>query len=265
MKDSFSILPLNAAFGAAVQGVKSFASLTACEAKLFSEALDAYSLLVFRKCHVDSDGLCVLATAFGVPERHAILPSGSTNACVLEIVKEARHSQNFGGAWHIDSSFRENPPVAAVLAAKTLPPHGGDTIWANQILAYEALPNDLRVAVAELSAVHSDEAAFGGHSARTDRAQACHPLAPIHPRTGRRSLFLNPTAIESICGLDDASCRELIAELLRYALSEEFQYRHCWRPGDIVVWDNRATMHMALNDYHGFKRVMYRVSVAMRQ
>jgi taurine dioxygenase len=201
------------------------------------------------------------AAAFGVPEPHGIVAGLPDSDVIVEIRKETHHRQNFGNAWHFDLSFRTSPPIAAVLVARETPPEGGDTIWANQYQALEELPTHLVAQIEGKLALHSDSAAFGGHKDRKEPRAARHPLILSHPQTGRRSLFVNPVSIESIDGIPQSAARELIDILAAHATQRKFQYRHRWSNGDIVVWDNRATMHKALNDYDGFRRVMHRISV----
>jgi taurine dioxygenase len=221
-------------------------------------ALSAHLLLVFRDQLISPPELQAFATIFGDPVCHEFVPALKGQDRVTEIRKEPNHRHNFGGTWHFDLSFMDLPPSATVLLAKELPVKGGDTIWSNQYLAYDSLPEHMRKRVDTLSAEHTSRLAFGG---RDHSMLAVHSLAPIHPQTRRRYLYANPVSISRLVCPEDDSDENLLNYLYSHATKAEFQYRHRWQVGDMVVWDNRATMHMAVNDYPG-GRVMHRVAVS---
>jgi taurine dioxygenase len=154
------------------------------------------------------------------------------------------------------------PPVAAVLQAREVPATGGDTLWSNQYLAYAGLSDRTREELAMARAVHTSRLAFNGYGGNGQVIATEHPLAPRHPWTDKRYLYANPVSTDRLAGKSPEESAELLGFLFTHAIRDAFRYRHRWRVGDIVVWDNRATMHMALNDYHGQRRVMHRVSVS---
>lgn len=262
MSSYIDVSPLDAPFGISVSGIDFSQPLPSELRTKLRILLEQQSLIVLREQDISIESHVEFASAFGIPEPHGIVAGLQNNEIVMEIRKEAYHQQNFGSAWHFDLSFRHSPPVAAVLVARETPPIGGDTIWANQIQALDTLPNELMALVEGKFALHSDTAAFGGHKDRKQQQTALHPLVYSHIESGRRSLFVNPVSIETIDGMSQNATRELIESLVAHATQERFQYRHRWSDGDVIVWDNRATMHRALNDYDGFRRIMHRVSVA---
>ena len=262
MGHSFSVLPLDAPFGISISGLDLSRPLPSDSRIELRRLLAVNAIIVLRMHNLSIEAHQDFASSFGVPEKHGIVAGLPGNEVVVEIRKETDHRQNFGNAWHFDLSFRASPPIAAVLVARETPPHGGDTIWANQVQAFDALPADLVARIEGKRARHSDQAAFGGHSNRREAQTAFHPLIYADPDTGRRSLFINPVSIEAVDNMSDEAARDLVEALVLHATQEKFQYRHKWKDGDIVVWDNRVTMHRALNDYDGFRRVMHRVSVS---
>ena len=173
-----------------------------------------------------------------------------------------------GEGWHTDHSNDTRPPKATVLHAVTLPDQGGDTQFANMAAAYEALPKVTRDRIADLMAIHVYQSS---HSARKLMSLSdankervpnavLHPIVRTHPESGRRSIYLNPIRIEGIVGLDHKEALPLLDELLEHATSDAFQYRHEWRPGDLVMWDNRCLLHKANGDYDMKQtRYLYRV------
>jgi taurine dioxygenase len=173
-----------------------------------------------------------------------------------------------GEGWHTDHSNDTRPPKATVLHAVTLPDVGGDTQFADMAAAYAALPAAMRDRIAGLMAIHVYQSS---HSARklmglsdTNRERVpnavLHPIVRTHPENGRKSLYINPIRIEGIVGLDHKEALPLLDELLEHAVQEKFQYRHEWRAGDLVMWDNRRLLHKANGDYDMDQtRYLYRV------
>ncbi|WP_428483750.1 TauD/TfdA dioxygenase family protein [Rhodopila sp.] len=173
-----------------------------------------------------------------------------------------------GEGWHTDHSNDPHPPKATVLHAVTLPSGGGDTQFANMAVAYAALPISIRERITNLMAIHVYQSS---HSARqlmdlsnTSKERVpnavIHPLVRTHPETGRQSIYINPIRIEGLLGLDHREALPLLDELLAHATRDEFQYRHEWQGGDLVIWDNRCLLHKANGDYDMAQtRYLYRV------
>lgn len=259
MTKKLRIIALPAPLGAVVHNLDLREHFPASIQNDLKAALSAHLLLVFRGQSISPPELQAFAAIFGDPVSHEFVPTLKGHDRVTEIRKEPNHRHNFGGTWHFDLSFMELPPSATMLLAKELPVKGGDTLWSNQYLAYVSLPERMRKRVDTLSAEHTSRLAFGG---RTPTMSAVHPLAPIHPQTRRRYLYANPVSISRLICSEDDSDENLLSYLYSHATQAKFQYRHRWQVGDIAVWDNWATMHMAINDYPGGRRVMHRVAVS---
>jgi taurine dioxygenase len=173
-----------------------------------------------------------------------------------------------GEGWHTDHSNDSRPPKATVLHAVTLPGQGGDTQFANMAAAYAALPEAMRDRIAGLMAIHVYQSSHSGRKlmglseANKERVPnaVIHPIVRTHPESGRKSIYINPIRIEGIVGLDHKEALPLLDELLEHGTREAFQYRHEWRPGDLVIWDNRCLLHKANGDYDMDQtRYLYRV------
>jgi taurine dioxygenase len=172
-----------------------------------------------------------------------------------------------GTTWHTDHSFREAPPKATMLYALVVPETGGDTSFCNTRAAYEALPAATKRRIDGLKAVHTYEASRSANKMvklSADEARktpdVVHPLVRKHLPTGRNALYLSTTRLERIIGLDRAESDALIDELLAHATQPRFQYHHRWRPGDLVIWDNRCSLHHANADYPlEAKRLLHRI------
>ncbi len=212
---------------------------------------------------------------FGTPMRRVQLAHTPECADVNIISSEDRDVQGDGkrlvngASWHTDDSFMREPCSLTMLYGVVVPSTGGDTQFTNMYAAYEALPAETRARIDGMKVVHKYK------SSRTNRVAvlspeemanmpaATHPLVRTHPDTGRKALYLNPNRMEEIVGLPRAESDRLIDELVAHAIQPQFQYRHVWRQGDIVIWDNRCTMHKANADYpDGERRLMHRVIVA---
>ncbi len=173
-----------------------------------------------------------------------------------------------GEGWHTDHSTDVRPPKAPVLHAVTLPDRGGDTQFANMAAAWAALPAAMQDRITGLMAIHVYQSShsvrqlMGLSAANKDRVPnaVLHPIVRTHPENGRKSIYINPIRIEGIVGLDHKEALPLLDELLTHATRDEFQYRHEWRPGDLVMWDNRCLLHKANGDYDMAQtRYLYRV------
>jgi taurine dioxygenase len=258
---AFRIHPFAGPLGAEISGLDAEGHLPDTVRDALGTALSTHLVLVFREQSLSPRALLAFAALFGDPVTHQFVQAMPGHGEVTEIRKEPDHLHNFGGAWHFDLSFMTHPPSATVLMAKELPVHGGDTVWSNQHLAYAALPARCRDGIDSLLAEHTSQLAFG-HGAHA--LSAVHPLAPTHPHSGCRYLYANPVSIRRVLGVADEAGDTLLRHLYDHATAPRFQYRHHWKLGDIVVWDNRATMHRAMNDYAGERRVMQRVAVTDR-
>jgi taurine dioxygenase len=170
-----------------------------------------------------------------------------------------------GAYWHTDDSFMTAPCSLTMLYAVEIPPVGGDTQFTNMYAAYEGLTADMKQRIAPLHVLHKWDSSRKGTRVATlngAKPEATHPLVRNHPETGRKSLYINPNRMEQVVGLARAESDALLDELIVHAIQPQFQYRHKWRQGDILIWDNRCTMHKANADYPaGARRLMHRIVV----
>ena len=195
---------------------------------------------------------------------------------VIRILKEPHEKLNFANAWHTDLSYLPAPPSFTILYCLDAPPVGGDTVWANQYMAFETLSKGLRETLLGLDAVHSAGPAYGtggyldgvkdrmstpvAPSKDAYREQS-HPAVIAHAETKRPALYLNPVYTQRIAGWTNAESQAFLQHIYRHAVNENFTWRLRWAKGTLAIWDNRATQHFALNDYHGYRREMVRTSV----
>lgn len=197
---------------------------------------------------------------------------------VLELRREPdERATNFGAGWHSDWSFQPTPPAATILRSEVVPPVGGDTLFCDGARAYEALSPTFQRMLERLRAVHSATRAYGtkGVFARETEARTMeiivspeadksltHPLVRTHPVTGRKALYLSPVYTTGIEGLTVEESGAILGFLFKHMTQDAFVYRHKWRPGMVLMWDNRCTAHFAEGGYDGHLRVMHRTTVA---
>jgi len=195
---------------------------------------------------------------------------------VIRILKEPHEKLNFANAWHTDLSYLEAPPSFTVLYCLETPDVGGDTVWANQYMAFETLSSGLRETLLGLDAVHSAGPAYGTggyldnvkhlmstkiEPSKDAYSEQRHPAVIAHAETGKPALYLNPVYTQRIAGWSKPESDGLLAHIFRHAVNENFTWRLRWAKGTLAIWDNRCTQHFALNDYHGHRREMVRTSV----
>jgi taurine dioxygenase len=188
------------------------------------------------------------------------------------VIKEPHEKANFGGVWHSDTAYLEQPAMATLLYAVETPPLGGDTMFANMHLAYEALSPGMRRLLDGLRALNvankpiaqqtREEMRSKRAGAAVSEAGTLHPVVRTHPETGRKALYVNLAHTTRFEDMTEAESEPLLSWLFAHQIRPELTCRFRWRPGSLALWDNRASLHYPLNDYHGQRRVMHRVSLA---
>ncbi|QFU88209.1 TauD/TfdA family dioxygenase [Amycolatopsis sp. YIM 10] len=252
MASTFSVSPISGALGAEVRGVP-LTSLSDADFAEVRELLLTHLVLFFPDAAgLDPEAHKAFGRRFGELEVHPFLPKleGHEELVVLDSEQGAK-----ADVWHTDVTFSQSPPIASILQLVECPPAGGDTMWSNQYLAYEAISAPLRELLDGLTAVHVFE-----HPNGSFRSEAEHPVVRTHPETGRRSLYVNRMFTRRIPQLAPGESDALLGYLFGMSESPQRVCRYRWTPGAIALWDNRATQHYAVNDYTG-RRVGQRVTV----
>ena len=212
-----------------------------------------------------------VAGRFGTPVEYPFVRGLPGFPEIIEVLKREEERSNFGGIWHSDTSYLEEPPMGSLLLARELPPYGGDTLFANQYLAFEALSEGLQrtllglrgvntSAKADVSRTREDRVKDSGSAPRDYAAE--HPAVRTHPETGRRALYVNVAHTARFAGWTEEESAPLLHHLFAHQVKPEFTCRFRWEPGSIAFWDNRAAQHNPVNDYHGFRRLMHRITLA---
>ncbi len=271
--DSWTITPITGSFGVELVGARVTDIL---DAATLSALLEKHLFVVLRKQFLTHAEQVDLARALGEPTpAHPVVPGHPDHPEILEL-DAAKGGKN--AAWHTDVTFSLTPPAASILVADELPAVGGDTLWCDLRSAYERLAPPLQTAVSEMRAVHKiSPLAYWGepYDSALSRADArqllddaanvppvIHPVVRIHPVTGRPSLFVNPGFTSHILDMSRIESDALLGLLYAHSTRPELLVRHRWNEGDVVIWDNRSTMHYAIDDYSGSERRMRRVTLA---
>ncbi len=233
-------------------------------------ALNEHHVIFFRDQDLSPKRQAAFAARFGPLIPYPMVSGLDGTDEVVPVVKNADERVNFGGIWHADTTYLEEPPMGALLYAVELPPYGGDTLFANMHLAYETLSPSLQTYLETLTVIQNSAKAevtrtredrVKGDGGERMQLMAEHPAVITHPRTGRKSLYVNSGHTERFKELTEEESAPLLDFLFKHQIRPEFTCRFQWTPGALAFWDNYATQHNPINDYHGFKRAMHRVTV----
>jgi taurine dioxygenase len=270
---TLSLDPLGPHFGARVEGLD-LATAHDDDLVAVRAALIDRKVLFFPGQTLDADGQVALGRRIGeLTASHPVV--GGVDEAHPEIYALDSADNGFADVWHTDVTFMARPPLGSILRAVILPPSGGDTSWADSQLAYDSLSAPVRALADQLTAVHDGNREFGYYLAQRRGGKGSvwdgevvtrldpveHPVIRVHPETGRKGIFVNPGFTSHIAGVSDAESRAILDLLYAHLTKPEHIVRHRWRPGDVAMWDNRATAHYANRDYGTAHRVMHRVTL----
>jgi taurine dioxygenase len=279
MTQMLTIDPMTPGLGAEISGI----DVASCGDTGFESLYRAwlhYKIVVIRDQRLDLEALQCFSRRFGELTQLPYIKPFDNYPYIIRVLKRADEIDmgTFGGDWHSDFSFLEAPPKASILYAEEIPPVGGDTLWIDMVQALATLPGEMRERLRGKIAIHSgkpygvtnapsEESKFTGsieierNNPEADR-ETHHPAICRHPETGQEMLFVNPTYTTRIDGISETESHELLANLYLHCSQPEFACRVRWQSGSIVIWDNRNTMHYAVNDYDGYRRCLYRTTIS---
>ncbi|MBM3524207.1 MAG: taurine dioxygenase [Alphaproteobacteria bacterium] len=274
---SLAIVPWGATFGAEIDGID-VRAMDDATASALGAAIDTHRVVVVRKQSLSPDAQKGFSARLGPLVTLPYVKPLDGYPEVIAVLKEADEVKvsTFGSWWHADFSYLEEPPTYSILHALELPPKGGDTLFADLCAAYDALSPGLKRMLEPLDVMHSGfvygtRAVADGERGRARGVQIsrghpeadverAHPLVRLHPPTGRKALFASPTYTTRFADMTVEESRPLLEFLYAHMARPEFTLRQRWRQGDLLIWDNRAVNHLAVNDYDGYRRLLHRTT-----
>jgi len=274
--ETISVNKMTGAMGAIISGVDLSEDISDQQFEEIRTALFTFGAIGFRDQDLSFDAHSRFAKKFGTLEIHPIVNGMDQHPEIIKMHKPAGTNASFGVGWHTDNSFFEKPSLGSILFAEVIPPVGGDTLFSNQQLAFEQLSEGMKTTLESLIAVHSAQDAYTSPSAlekydgdgsityKRDPIVSQtveHPVIIKHPVTGKKALYVNPMFTSHFKGWTKEESQPLLDFLLKHAVREDFQCRFNWSKGTVAMWDNRIVQHAALNDYHQYERLIYRITV----
>ena len=271
-KTPFEAQKLAGAVGAELPGIDLSRDLPDETVAAIRQALLDHGVIFFRDQDLPPAAFLALARRFGTPVEYPFVKGIDGFPEIIAVAKLEHETINFGGVWHSDTTYLECPPMGTLLIAREVPDVGGDTMFANQYLAYNTLSDGMKRMLAGLKGVSSSAKADVTRTREdriksdgTEKARAPlsaeHPVVRTHPETGRRALFVNTAHTARFAGMTEAESEPILRYLFRHQIRPEFTCRFRWRPGSVAFWDNRCVQHYPLNDYHGHRRIMHRITL----
>ena len=271
--NSISVKPIAGSLGAEIEGIDLCEDLHDDTVHDLRRALLDHKVIFIRDQKITPEEQIRFARRFGEAAEYPFVKGLDAYPEIIEVRKEAHEKVNFGGLWHSDTTYLEEPPMATMLYALELPPYGGDTLFANMVQAYETLSDGMKAMLDGLIGINrSDNASVT--ATRLDRLKdagkedakpsfvAEHPLVRTHPETGRKCLYLSAAHTAQIKGMTVEESAAILSYLFVHQVRPEFTCRFRWSAGALAFWDNRQAMHNPINDYHGQRRVLHRITLA---
>jgi taurine dioxygenase len=259
------------ALGAEIEGVD-LRDMTDAQMREIRAAWLEHLVIFFRGQPLSPGEYMAFAKRVGKPIEYPFVKGIEGFPEIIEVKKLEHEKVNFGGVWHSDTAYLEVPPMASMLLAREIPPYGGDTLFANMYLAYETLSEGMKRLLEPLVAVNSSAKADVTRT-REDRLKtdgsdkvgkelaAEHPVVRTHPETGRKALYVNFAHTARFRGMTEQESAPLLNFLFQHQIRPELTCRFTWQVGSLALWDNRCVQHNPVNDYHGYKRLMHRITL----
>lgn len=269
------VQPTSGTIGAEIGGVDLGADLDEATIAEIRQALLDHGVIFFRNQNFDAERHKALARRFGEIFVHPNFKGTGPDPEIVVIRREPGDARIVGEEWHSDTTMAAEPPLGAILYAEEVPPFGGDTLFANQYLAWETLSEGMKARLESMRAIHSDRKVAGPAARLNDKRAtkvredadwretiSVHPVVRTHPETGRKCLFVNHSYTVAFEGMTEEESQPLLQFLLEHGHRPEFTTRFRWENGSVAFWDNRCTKHLAVNDAGRYRRVMRRVQIA---
>ena len=262
---------VSGAIGAIIQGVQLDEKL---DENTFSDIYSAflkYQVIFFRNQNFIPESLISFAKNIGSPIIYPFVKGLDSFPEITPILKKETDVNNFGGIWHSDTTYQNEPPKGTMLYAIEVPEFGGDTEFSNQYLAYERLSNEMKIFLekkkafnisgkSEVTKTRSDVLKHSSLNLKNNKLEAIHPVVRTHPETKKKCLYINQAHTTHFVGMSEEESMPVLKYLFKHQINSEFTCRFKWKKGSVAIWDNRCTLHNPINDYHGSRRLMHRIT-----
>jgi taurine dioxygenase len=269
---AIEVRPISGSVGAEIHGVDLLHDVGDETIAAIRKAWLDHCVIFFREQNLPPARFLTFAKRFGEVIEYPFIKGLEEYPEIIPVVKLEHEKTNFGGIWHSDTAYLEMPPMATMLIAREIPQRGGDTMFANGYLAYETLSDGMKRLLDGLVGINTSAKADASRT-REDRVKAMvrpdakqeyvgeHPVVRTHPETGRKALYLNVGHTLRFRDMTVAESQPILDFLFQHQIKPEFTCRFAWRPGSIAFWDNRCALHFPVNDYHGYRRAMHRITL----
>ena len=267
---TLTVTPIAGALGAEISGVDLSADLNDEVVGEIRRAWLEHLVVFFRDQPIADDAFVAFARRIGDIGRYPFVTGLPGHPEIIAVLKEPDETVNFGGIWHSDTAYLDRPPSATMLLAREIPPQGGDTLFANQYRAFETLSPGLQGVLEPLRAINSSALAdvsktredrMRGQEGDTRDYEASHPVIRTHPETGRKALYVNVAHTARFDGWTEEESQPLLRFLFAHQVKPELTCRFRWDVGSLAMWDNRCCQHHPINDYHGHRRLLHRITL----
>jgi len=270
----FEARQLAGAGGAIISGIDLLGAVSDAAIAELRAAWLRYGVIFFRNQPLSPAQFETFAGRFGEVVEYPFVKGIEGHPLIIPVLKLPHERSNFGGIWHTDTAYLQAPPMGTMLIAREIPPYGGDTLFASGYAAYEALSPAMQEMLSRLRGVNTsgkadvtktreDRIKDSGSSAGKAKEElvAEHPVVRTHPETGRKSLYVNFGHTARFAGMTEDESKPLLDWLFQHQIRPEFTLRFSWEEGSLALWDNRCMLHNPINDYHGFRRLLHRVTL----
>lgn len=267
---NIKIKKVSGAIGALIEDVQLGENLAENTSNEIYDAFLKHQVIFFRDQNFTSESLLSFAKRIGTPIIYPFVKGLESFPEITPILKKETDVNNFGGIWHSDTTYQDEPPKGTMLYALEVPEFGGDTEFSNQYLAYENLSKKMKLFLEKQKAVNisgkgkvtktrSDVMKHSSVGLKSDELEAIHPVVRTHPETKKKSLYINEAHTTNFVGMTVEESTPILEFLFKHQIKSEFTCRFKWKKGSVSIWDNRCSIHNPINDYHGSRRLMHRI------
>jgi len=268
---NIKIKKVSGAIGALIEDVQLGENLAENTSNEIYDAFLKHQVIFFRDQNFTSESLVSFAKRIGTPIIYPFVKGLESFPEITPILKKETDVNNFGGIWHSDTTYQDEPPKGTMLYALEVPEFGGDTEFSNQYLAYENLSEKMKLFLEKQKAVNisgkgkvtktrSDVMKHSSVGLKSDELEAIHPVVRTHPETKKKSLYINEAHTTNFVGMTVEESTPILEFLFKHQIKSEFTCRFKWKKGSVSIWDNRCSIHNPINDYHGSRRLMHRIT-----